>query len=92
VALLNKYYHPHHAKLLTVAAQSIETYHSCLIVDCHSFPSRALPYERQPDDAPQPEICIGADRFHTPKEVAEELMQSFSGKGYGVALRLYRNE
>jgi N-formylglutamate amidohydrolase len=67
------------------------------------FPSRALPYERQPDDAPRPQICIGADGFHTPKELAEELMQFFSGKGYSVALnvpfagaltplKLYRNE
>jgi N-formylglutamate deformylase len=102
-ALLDEYYHPHHAKLLALAAQSIELYGSCLLVDCHSFPSRALPYERQPDDAPRPQICIGADGFHTPKELAEELMQFFSGKGYSVALnvhfagaltplKLYRNE
>ena len=85
-ALLNEYYHPHHAKLLALAAQSIETYGSCLIVDCHSFPSRSLPYERQPHDAPRPEICIGTDSFHTPKELSEELTQFFSLKGYSVAL------
>lgn len=85
-ALLNAYYHPHRAKLMAAVAHSIAIYGSCLIVDCHSFPSRALPYERQPDDAPRPQICIGADGFHTPREQAEELMALFRGKGYEVAL------
>jgi hypothetical protein len=39
-ALLDEYYYQHHAKLLSLAAQSIELYGSCPRVDCHSFPSR----------------------------------------------------
>jgi N-formylglutamate amidohydrolase len=88
VALLNEYYHPHHAKLSAAAEQIIERHGSCLIVDCHSFPSRSLPYERQPGDALRPEICIGTDDFHTPKELSEKLMAFFGNKGYGVALNI----
>lgn len=42
--------------------------------------------KRQPDDAPRPEICIGADSFHTPNELSEELTRFFSDRGYTVAL------
>ena len=46
---------------------------------------RASPYERQPDDARRPQICMGADGFHARKEL---LTQFFSGEGYSLALNV----
>ena len=56
-----------------------------LIVDCHSFPKKPLPYElnQNPDRA---EICIGTDEFHTPRNITEFLVKSFSEQGFSVSI------
>jgi N-formylglutamate amidohydrolase len=41
-----------------------------LVIDCHSFPSRRLPYEIGVK-GPRPEICIGTDPFNTPSHLPE---------------------
>ena len=43
--VLSSYYQPHHRQLADRTAQQLAQRKSCLIVDCHSFPSHALPYE-----------------------------------------------
>lgn len=56
-----------------------------LIVDCHSFPSVAHPFES--DGAiPRPDICIGTDRYHTPDDLLELVQSYFLEKGYSVAI------
>ena len=57
----------------------------CLIVDCHSFPERPLPYElnQEPDRS---EICIGTDSFHTPQELMEYFVSAFSAFGFSVSV------
>ena len=39
----------------------------CLLIDAHSFPSQALPYEDK--NLARPDICFGYDAFHAPKEL-----------------------
>lgn len=48
----------------------------CLIVDCHSF---AL-------DGDMPDVCIGADSFHTPQPLVELTKNFFEASGYSVAI------
>ena len=36
--LINRYYVPHHRRLLTLVNQSMERSDNALIIDCHSFP------------------------------------------------------
>lgn len=85
-ALLADYYHPHHARLEGVADALLRRYGRCLVLDCHSFPSRALPYELAAPDAVRPDICIGTDSFHTPAFLAEAFAAAFRRAGWQVDL------
>ena len=65
-ALLARYYRPHHAALEAATAAALAAHGRCLIVDCHSFSSRPLPYEfRVSADrwkvVHRPAVCIGTD-------------------------------
>ena len=64
-SLIREYYLPHHQFLSNAVKNELERYDRSLILDCHSFPSSPMSYEldQNPD---RPDICIGADEFHTP--------------------------
>ncbi len=81
--LLETYYHPHHAALERAVGDRLRTEGRCLVLDCHSFPSKPLPYE----DAAlrRPEICIGTDGFHTPPPLIESALDAFDAAGFDVA-------
>lgn len=82
--LLDTYYHPHHETLTRKTDEAVEAFDKCLIVDCHSFPSKTLPYEMKDGTESRPEICIGTDSFHTPPEIKVLLEEFFKDAGYGV--------
>ena len=81
--LIKAYYTPHHRKLSEAVQVALEEDGQAIIIDCHSFPSRTLPYEpiQDPD---RPDICIGTDKFHTPPELRDSLIKAFEGFGYRV--------
>ena len=83
--LLNEWYRPHHLRLSNAVENAIKCHGRCLIIDCHSFPKEALPYENAPD-ADRPDICIGTDEYHTSKELADWLVNSFRRPGRRVSL------
>lgn len=56
----------------------------CLIIDAHSFPSRALPYEEA--SLERPDLCLGTDPFHTPAPLLEALEQMAREAGWRVAV------
>jgi len=56
----------------------------CLIIDAHSFPSRALPYEDA--SLERPDLCLGTDAFHTPAPLVEALEQVAREAGWRVAV------
>ena len=62
---LQEIYRPYHAVLEECALDCVQKFGKCLIIDCHSFPSKPLPYEID-QNLKRPEICIGTDRYHTP--------------------------
>jgi N-formylglutamate deformylase len=84
--LLERYYHPHHLRLTQTVDSALSLYGKCLVVDCHSFPSHALPYEFDSFGKARPDICIGTDDFHTPPGLAEELIKNFECQRFSVAL------
>lgn len=84
-ALMNTWYFPHHRRL-EQAVNAVLTHHPrCLIIDCHSFATSALPYELNATGA-RPSICVGTDDFHTPPNVVDHIALAFRESGYTVAL------
>ncbi len=83
-AILRRWYDPHHRRLTELTRRALLYNGACLIVDCHSFPARPLPYEAERDPR-RPDICVGTDDFHTPPRLAEALARSFRELGYRVA-------
>jgi N-formylglutamate deformylase len=82
-SLIDRYYHPHHQQLTTMASKVLCIHGRCLIIDCHSFPAEPLDYETDPF---RPDICIGTDAFHTRPELEASLVNSFQDYGYSVAI------
>ena len=85
-ALMQAYYLPHHARLEAAVATAIERHGRCLVIDCHSFPSAALPYEMADSSNARPDICIGTDDFHTTAALAGGFTAAFRGAGWRVSL------
>lgn len=83
--ILKLYYDRHHKVFEQLVENIINKKKSCLIIDAHSFSSTPLPYELHSQDF-RPDICIGADDFHTPKELKEYFYNSFSELGYTVGI------
>lgn len=81
-ALLERFYRPHHRALEAAADGELKRKGGALIIDCHSFPRRPLPFE---DPAlRRPEICVGTDDYHTPPRLGAECVRLFKEKGYDV--------
>lgn len=64
-ALLDAYFHPYAEAMTSTVDELLATLGRVTIVDVHSYPSRALPYELH-TDGPRPPVCLGTDPFHTP--------------------------
>ena len=83
--IMKEYYQRHHEKLTNAVASQIEIAGSALILDGHSFPDQ--PFRRDLDQADnRPDICIGTDEFHTPKELIDCSIDYFTGLGYSVSI------
>lgn len=83
--ILQKYYDKHHSVFESQVEEMRREYRQCLIIDAHSFSSIPLPYELHSQDF-RPDICIGTDDFHTPKEVTKYFYNTFSDLGYKVGI------
>lgn len=83
--LMERYYAPHHAALLEEINYCVHDCGACVVVDCHSFPSRPLPYEddQNPD---RPDLCIGTDGFHTPDSLVKCVVEAAKAEGFSVEL------
>jgi len=78
--LLVRFYRPHHKALYEHCRTAVDSFGGCLIIDCHSFPSKPLPYEF--DQSPnRPDICIGSDNFHTPEWLHRAACRLFQENG-----------
>jgi N-formylglutamate amidohydrolase len=81
--LLDAYYAPHHNHLTRAVDVALAQYSTCLVIDCHSFASTALPYELH-QDHDRPDICLGTDLVHTPPALFEKLAADFMTAGFTV--------
>jgi N-formylglutamate deformylase len=83
--LMDRWYWPHHSTLERLASDVAAQSGVCLIVDCHSFASVVLPYERDQTSA-RADICIGTDSFHTPSLIRDAIVAAAEKEGYSVAV------
>lgn len=77
-------YEPYHEGLTALVGSKLAQFGCCNILDCHSFAT--VPLQSELDQTPnRPDICIDTDAFHTPPELADELVQAFTREGFRVA-------
>lgn len=81
-ALLETYFHPYAEALAALVDELLVESGRCLIIDLHSYPSVALPYELD-QAAARPSVCLGTDPFHTPAELTATARAAF-GDGAGT--------
>ena len=84
-SLLERWYWPHHSELERMVNDVAARLGVCLIVDCHSFPSVALPYELD-QTGQRADFCIGTDPFHTPSSVCVAIVAAVKEAGYSVTI------
>jgi N-formylglutamate deformylase len=73
-ALIDRYYKPHHQALEDAVAAALREHGKCVIIDCHSYPLRPLPYEEK-QDGERPALCLGTDDFHTLESIQESALE-----------------
>ncbi len=73
--LLELLYYPYHQNFEKMVNDSLAKFHTCIILDCHSFPSEPRPYELNQEQN-RPDICLGIDSFHTPKKLLQIFKQN----------------
>ena len=83
--LLNRFYYPHHKILEAGVFQLVAEHKRALIIDCHSYPLIPLPYELN-KLGERPQICLGADPYHTPAYLLEEFKHRFEEAGFSVGI------
>lgn len=83
--LLGRFYRPYHSALEREVEAALNSFGSCLIIDCHSFSSIPLPYESN-RDADRPDICLGTDERHTPPSLVQAAVNYFNSRGLSTAL------
>lgn len=82
---LENIYDDYHNTFTNLVNRTLEKNNVAIIVDCHSFPSKPRGYESDQEND-RPDICIGIDSYHTPKELTEILKNNFEEIGFSVKI------
>jgi N-formylglutamate amidohydrolase len=82
---LKSIYEKYHNTFTELVKDSLDIFNEVIIVDCHSFSSQVRSYESDKNQN-RPDICIGADDFHTPKILVDILKSNFEELGYSVEI------
>ena len=82
---LEKIYKEYYGAFTKLVDDSLIKNDKAIIIDCHSFPSVPRVYEPE-QELNRPDICIGVDEYHTPKELIEILKVQFEKLGYRVEI------
>ncbi len=81
-ALLDRYFRPYATALTQLVEERLAALGQVTIIDLHSYPLVALPYERlHHPGAARPECCIGVDATHTPPALKDAASAAFATLG-----------
>jgi N-formylglutamate amidohydrolase len=78
--LLATYYRPYAKAMTDLVEDRLVATGRALILDVHSYPTVALPYELH-GEGPRPAVCLGTDAAHTPPDLIDRARQAFAGCG-----------
>lgn len=78
--LITALFEPYSQALADLVEARLAATNHAMILDLHSFPKEALPYELYPNEE-RPVICIGADDRHTPTTLLEAARDLFAPLG-----------
>jgi N-formylglutamate amidohydrolase len=78
--LLARYFRPYARAMTEAVAERLAAAGRVVIVDVHSYPTAALPYELH-GEGPRPPVCLGTDPFHTPPGLLAAAREAFAGCG-----------
>ncbi|MEU8763686.1 N-formylglutamate amidohydrolase [Streptomyces sp. NPDC048659] len=78
--LVERYFAPYARAMTDAVAERLAAAGRVVIVDVHSYPTRALPYELH-GEGPRPPVCLGTDAFHTPPALLAAAREAFAGIG-----------
>jgi len=81
--IIETYYRKHYEELEIAVSNELSKKEEALIVDCHSFHDEQALHVKDPH---RPDICIGADEFHTPSFLIEAVVSYFKKLGYSVVI------
>jgi N-formylglutamate deformylase len=81
-AVIRELFRPYTSALEAQVGEMLERFGRCLIVDGHSFPARALPYEDAALD--RPDLCLGYDEEHASESLISALRQIANAAGWSV--------
>lgn len=96
--LIERFFTPYHAGFEQLVAGMLDASGpasgsgagtcTCTVIDVHSYPSVAQPYELAgglPADAVRPELCIGTDEVHTPAWLVAVVEDAAAACGFSTA-------
>jgi N-formylglutamate deformylase len=75
--LIERYFRPYARAMTEAVAGRLAATGRAVVIDVHSYPTEALPYELH-GAGPRPPVCVGTDAFHTPPELAEPARKAFA--------------
>lgn len=76
-ALLSRFLTPYEEAMADLVDERIAATGRAIVIDLHSYPLKALPYERY-QDARRPPVCVGVDFDHTPAALVERVSRACS--------------
>ncbi|MCT9084545.1 N-formylglutamate amidohydrolase [Streptomyces fulvoviolaceus] len=78
--LIEWYFRPYARAMTEAVADRLAAVGRVVIIDVHSYPTEALPYELH-GAGPRPPVCLGTDSFHTPPALLDAARAAFAGCG-----------
>jgi N-formylglutamate amidohydrolase len=79
-SLLAEFFDPYAQAMTDLVEERLAATGRAVIIDVHSYPSRALPYELH-GAGNRPSVCLGTDDFHTPDLIVESARAAFRERG-----------
>ena len=78
--LIAEYFDPYARAMTDLVEDRLAATGRAVVIDVHSYPSLALPYELHASDA-RPPVCLGTDPLHTPDGLLDAALTAFRGCG-----------